>query len=401
MQGSSRQDDTLVLSMRRVYLDHNATTPLDARALEAMMPWLEGRPGNASSAHSFGQAARAAVEDARVAVAALLGARPIEVVFTASGTEANNAVLFDLAEREGAGRPGHVLLSGFEHSSVRAGVERLERRGWTAIRVSPRPDGVVAAEDVAAALVPETRLVCLMLAQNELGTIQPVAEVAAVCRAQSVPVLCDAAQAVGKIAVDVAALGVDYLTCGAHKFHGPLGAAALWVRSGARFDAWVVGGGQERRRRSGTENVAAIVGFGAAARLAAAELERRSTRLAGLRDRLESGLRERVAGVSIHGAATARLPHTSHFAIGGVDGHELMIRLDLAGYAVSTGSACASGSVEASPTLRAAGYSSEEAGSSLRVSLGKDNDERDVAEFLTALEREVAELRAPATTRAR
>ena len=381
--------------MRRVYLDHNATTPLDRRALGAMLPWLEGRPANASSAHSFGQAARAAVEEARADVAALLAARPIEIVFTASGTEANTAVLADFAARPGA-PSGHLVLSAFEHASVRAAVERLEARGWQATRVSPDRDGVVRAADVEAALRPDTRLVCLMLAQNELGTLQPVAQVAALCRARGVPVLCDAAQAVGKVPVSVVALGVDYLTCGAHKFHGPLGAGALWIRSGAPFGGWVVGGGQERRRRSGTENVAAIAGFGAAARWVGPELEARGRRLGSLRDRFERGLIARLENVSIHGAAAARLPHTSHFAVHGIDGHDLMIRLDLAGFAVSTGSACSSGAVEPSPTLRAAGYSMAEASSSLRVSLGMGNDESDVDGFLHSLEREVAALRGAA-----
>jgi cysteine desulfurase len=377
---------------RRVYLDHNATTPLDPRALAAMMPWLAGAPANPSSAHFFGQAARAAVEEARAEVAALLGARPIDVVLTGSGTEANNSVIFDLAERE---PPGHVVLSAFEHASVRAAVERLVRRGWEATRVSPGSDGAVRADDVVSAVGEATRLVCLMLAQNELGTLQPVPEVAARCRARGVLVFSDAAQAVGKVPVDVAALGVDYLTCGAHKIHGPLGAGALWIRPGAPFGGWLVGGGQERKRRSGTENVAAIVGFGAAARGAREELGARAARLAGLRARFERGLVAAIADVSIHCAHAERLPHTSHLAIAGVDGQELMIRLDLAGFAVSTGSACGSGAVEVSPTLRAAGYDEREAASSLRVSFGPGNDEEEVDLFLAALAREVAALRRP------
>jgi cysteine desulfurase len=381
--------------MRRVYLDHNATTPLDPRALEAMLPWLAGRPANASSAHSFGQAARAAVEEARAEVAALLGARPIEVTFTASGTEANNAVLAALGERAGSS-PGHLVLSAFEHSSVRAAVARLEGRGWTVTRVSPERDGVVAPAAVEAALRPETRLVCLMLAQNELGTLQPVVEVAALCRAGGVALLCDAAQGAGKVPVEVGALGVDYLTLGAHKFYGPVGAGALWMRSGALFTAAMLGGGQERGRRSGTENVAAIAGFGAAARWARLELDERRARLGALRDRFEGRLRAATAGVSIHGVGAPRLAHTSHFAIAGVDGHDLMIRLDLAGYAVSTGSACASGAVEPSPTMRAAGYSADEAASSLRVSFGAGNDDDQVDAFLAALEREVGALRGAA-----
>jgi cysteine desulfurase len=260
-------------------------------------------------------------------------------------------------------------------------------------KVSPREDGVVPAEDVVSALRPDTRLVALMLANNELGTLQPVAAVAAECRRQGIPVLCDAVQAVGKIAVDAPALGVDYLVLGAHKFYGPLGAAALWVRKGAELTAYLVGGSQERRRRAGTENVPAIVGLGAAAVAAREEGEQRTAHLAALRDRFEAALPARVDGAILHCQASPRLPNTSHIAISGTEGESLLIRLDLAGFAVSTGSACSSGSVEPSKTLLAAGISREEALSSLRVSFGIGNTAPDVDAFLAALEREVAELR--------
>ncbi|HSG40016.1 MAG TPA: cysteine desulfurase family protein, partial [Thermoanaerobaculia bacterium] len=232
-----------------VYLDHNATTPLHPRARKAMLPWLGERHGNPSSIHSFGQAARNAVEEAREKVAALIDGRPPEVVFTASGTEANNAVVFH-ALKDG----GHLVISVLEHPSIREAAARLESAGVDVTRVSPGVDGIVPVEEVARALRPDTRLVCLMLANNELGTLQPVAEVAAACRERGVPVLTDAVQAVGKIPVDVHALGADYLVLGAHKFNGPLGAAALWVRKGAEVSGYLVGGSQERRRRAGTEN---------------------------------------------------------------------------------------------------------------------------------------------------
>lgn len=377
--------------MAFVYLDNNATTPLHPRAREAMLPWLGETHGNPSSIHRFGQAARNAVEEAREKVAALLGARAPEIVFTASGTEANNAVLFHIAGT--AANAGHLVLSAVEHPSIREAAVRLARGGWEVTRVSPGTDGVVPAADMIAALRPETRLVALMLANNELGTLQPVAEVAAACRERGIPVLCDAVQAVGKIPVDVDELGVDYLTVGAHKFHGPLGAAALWVRKGAEITPYLLGGGQERRRRAGTENVAALDGFGEACAAAAEELAHRRTFLAGLRDRFEAGLPQRVPGAVIHCAEAPRLPNTSHIAIPGVEGESLLIRLDVAGFAVSTGSACSSGVVEPSKTLLAMGLSREEALSSLRVSFGMMNRTEEVDRFLDALAREAAELR--------
>ncbi|MFL6263617.1 MAG: cysteine desulfurase family protein [Thermoanaerobaculia bacterium] len=378
-----------------IYLDHNATTPLHPRAREAMLPWLGGGShGNPSSVHRFGQAAREAVEGAREQVAALLGARPLEVVFTASGTEANNAVLFHIARK--AGRRGHLVISAIEHPSVREAAARLAEEGLEVTRVSPRGDGVVPAEEVVRALRPDTRLVALMLANNELGTLQPVTAVADACREREIPVLCDAVQAVGKIPVDAPALGADYLVLGAHKFYGPLGAAALWTRQ--EISGHLVGGSQERRRRAGTENVPAIVGLGAAAAAAREEMPQRGAHLAALRDRFEAALRAQVPGAIVHCQESPRLPNTSHVAFADVEGafiegESLLIRLDLAGFAVSTGSACSSGSVEPSKTLLAAGISRQEALSSLRVSFGIGNTVEEVDTFLDALAREVAELR--------
>ena len=372
--------------MQTVYLDHNATTPLHPKAREAMLPWLGERHGNPSSIHRFGQAARNAVEEAREKVAALIGARPPEIVFTGSGTESNNAVMFGLTS-------GHLVISSIEHPSIREAAARLEKMGVEVTRVSPGPDGVVSAREMTAALRPDTRLVCLMLANNELGTIQPAAEIGNACRERGIPVLCDAVQAVGKIPVDVRGLGVDYLVVGAHKFHGPLGAAALWVRKGLPLSGYLVGGSQERKRRASTENVPAIAGFGAAAEAARLELDERRAFLSSLRDRFESLLPERVPGAILHCTDSPRLPNTSHVAFPGVEGESLLIRLDLAGYAVSTGSACSSGTVEPSKTLLAIGLSRDEALSSLRISFGMTNRPEEVDGFLDALSREVAELR--------
>jgi cysteine desulfurase len=379
-----------MIHLDMVYLDNNATTPLHPRAREAMLPWLGAQHGNPSSIHRFGQAARNAVEEAREKLAVLLGARAPEIVFTASGTEANNAVLFDIAGRTGG---GHLVISAIEHPSIREAAARLAKSGWEVTRVSPGADGVVPAEGLIESLRPDTRLVALMLANNELGTLQPVAEVAAACRARRIPILCDAVQAVGKIPVDVDELGVDYLTVGAHKFHGPLGAASLWVRKGVEIAPYLIGGGQERRRRAGTENVAALAGFGEAAAAASDELPMRQTFLAGLRDRFEAELPQRVPGAILHCAGSPRLPNTSHVAIPDVEGESLLIRLDVAGFAVSTGSACSSGTVEPSKTLLAMGLSRDEALSSLRISFGMMNRPEDVDRTLDVLAREVAELR--------
>lgn len=381
-----------------VYLDNNATTPLDPRVHEAMEPWLGARFGNPSSIHAFGQAARGAVEVARERVAALLGARPLEVVFTASGTEANNSVIFDLAERDLKldSSPGHLVISAFEHPSIREAAARLERRGFLVTRIAPRGGAVDPAEMIAA-IRTDTRLVALMLANNELGTIQSVAQVAQGARERGVPVLCDAVQAAGKLPFSVVNLGVDALVIGGHKFHGPLGAAALWLRKGFELTSYLVGGGQERRRRAGTENVAALVGFGRACEIAHAELPARAAHLKKLRDRFEARLGE-IPGARAHCVDLPRLPNTSHLAIEDLEGEALLIRLDLAGFAVSTGSACSSGTVEPSKGLLAAGFSSEEALSSLRVSFGLENTEPEVDAFAAALAREAAALRAASAT---
>ena len=376
--------------MRRIYLDHNATTPLDPRVRDEMLEIMGGEHANPSSVHAQGRAAQERVEAARDRVAALVGARPPELVFTASGTEALNAVIFSRGRQ--AGWRGHLVISSFEHPAVLAAAERAEAEGMEVSRVAPDGEGRVPAEAILAALRDDTRLACLMLANNEIGTIQPVAEVAAGCRERGVPVLCDAVQAVGKIDVQTGELGIDYLALGAHKFYGPLGAAALWVKGGAELEPLLVGGGQERRRRAGTVNVPAVVGMGKAAELAGAELVRRASHTAGLRDRFEAEVAE-LAEISFHGQATPRLPNTSNLAFPGIDAEALLIRLDLDGFAVSTGSACAAGAVEPSGALMAMGLSREEALSSLRVSFGPTNTEDELNAFLGSLGRHLAELR--------
>jgi cysteine desulfurase len=378
--------------MHRTYFDHNATTPLDPRVGAAMLPWLGEHHGNPSSVHSFGRQAQEAVEEAREQTARLIGAAPLELVFTASGTEANNTVILSSARR--AGFAGHLILSAIEHPSVVAATALAGELGVEVTRVAPEGDGRVDPAGLLAAVREDTFLVCLMLANNELGTLQPVAEVARGCRQRGVAVLCDAVQAVGKIPVGVEELDVDYLTLGAHKFYGPLGAAALWVRKRAELTPLLIGGGQERHRRASTVNVPAVVGLGAAAEIARQEMGERQQQLATLRDRFEGGLTG--LDVVVHGESVPRLPNTSHIALHGVDGEALMIRLDLAGYAVSTGAACSSGTVEPSKTLLALGMSSQEALSSLRVSFGISNTAAEVDDFLEVLAKEAAVLRSQA-----
>lgn len=355
-----------------------------------MLPWLGERVGNPSSVHRFGREAREAVETARDQVAALIGAQPLEIVFTASGTEAGNAVVASCGARS-SDRTPHVSLSAFEHPAIREAVARLEASGGTASHVSPTSSGVVDVSAFVDSLREETVLACLMLANNELGTVQPVADAAAVCR-ERVPFLCDAVQAVGKIPVNVDDLNVDFLILGGHKFHGPLGAAALWVRSGQEFEPLLIGGGQERHRRAGSSDVPAIVGLGVACATAAEELEERARHLGALRDHFEAELGE-IDDVSVHCVDSPRLPNTSHVAFGGVDADSLVIRADLRGYAISTGSACSSGATEISATLAALGLDASEARGSLRISFGMMNTLAEVDGLLEVLAQEVAEMR--------
>ena len=387
--------------MSGAYFDHNATTPLDPEVRDAMLPWMGESWGNPSSIHAHGQRASAAVEAARREVARAIGASPAEVVFTASGTEANNAVVATALRSSGAGAPlSNFVLSGLEHPSVLGASRAWGPAAGVEVRaVDPDGDGVVRPEAIAAVLDGGTRLAAVMLANNEVGTVQPVAAIAAICRERGVPLLVDAVQALGKIAVDVRELGADYVTVAAHKMHGPLGAAALWVRPGSAFEPLLVGGAQERKRRASTVNVPAVVGFGAACAKLMHEGGNREERLRALRDRFERGLAA-IPDTIVHGAGAQRLPHTSHVAFPGVVGQELAIRLDLAGFAVSTGAACGSGTVQASPMLLAMGVPAEESIASLRISFGIPNTEAEIDAFLPVLAREVAELRKAGVARA-
>ena len=379
-------------------MDHSATTPVDPRVVEAMMPFLTEKFGNPSSVHFFGQEARAAVDRARREVASLINARPNEVVFLSGGTEANNLAIRGIAETNAA-RGRHLITSAIEHSSVRGICDQLERRGWEVTRLPVYDDGVVRTEDVRAAIRPDTVLVTIHLANNEIGTIQPVAEIGAYVRdlrASGQKYLwlhTDAVQALGRMPVDVETLGCDLLSASAHKLHAPKGVGALYVRRSVRLEAQNVGGHQERERRGGTEAVSLIVAFGTAARLAREELDERTERMRRLRDRFEAGIEERITDVVFNGDRGRRLPHISNVSFRFIEGEGLLINLDMQGVAVSTGSACSSGSLEPSPVIRALGRDDELARGSIRFSIGKDTTEEDVAYVLEVLPRAVENLR--------
>lgn len=351
----------------RIYLDNNATTAVHPDVLDVLERALRDEFGNASSIHKEGQGARRLLEEARDEVAGLIHATAREIVFTSGGSESNNAAIFGVANLV---KRCHIVTTVIEHPSVLAPVQDLADRGVSEITLIPADrSGMVQAAEVIAAIRPDTRLVTMMLANNETGVMQPVAEVAAHCRARGIHFHCDAVQAAGKVKVDVDALAVDSLSLSAHKLHAPKGIGALYVRSGVTLHPFLLGGTQERRRRAGTENVPLAAAFGRAAKITS-DLEP-MRRIARLRDHMESELLSVLANCSVNGAKAERLPNTSNLRFAGMDAESLVIGLDLEGIAISGGSACASGRVEPSRTLLAMGLAEEEARSSVRVSLSR------------------------------
>jgi cysteine desulfurase len=373
--------------MRRIYLDANATTPLLPEVLEAMRPFLVGQFGNASSIHQEGQQARSAVEQARGSVARLLSCRPSEVVFTSGGTESDNLAVF------GSATSGdHVVSSSVEHHAVLHAVERLGERGVEVTFLPVDGQGVVSAQDVRRALRPNTRLVSVMMANNETGVLQPVQEIGQIAREAGVRFHVDAVQAAGKVAIDVEAIGCDLLSISGHKMHGPQGTGALFVRRRTRLEPLFAGGAHERQRRAGTENVAGIVGLGKAAECAMEGLRSGAgERMRDLRDRLESGLVEFASGVN--GGQTARVPNTSNVWFASLDGEALVIGLDLKGLAVSSGAACSSGASEPSHVLQAMGLPMERARGSLRFSLHRQTTAEEIDRTIGLVSTQVARLR--------
>ena len=379
-------------TVQHIYFDHNATTPIAPEVLEAVVSALGQTYGNASSIHSFGQAAKQEMEGARRQVGALIRASPKEVVFTSGGTESDNMALLGVGRR--ALGPRHLITTAIEHPAVLAACAQLEREGVQMTRVRVGSTGVVDPDDVRAALRPETILVSVMHANNETGAIQPVAEIARITGAAGILFHVDGVQALGKIPVDLKSLGADFYSVSAHKLYAPKGVGALYIRKGAGFSPVTFGGHHERDRRPGTENVPGIVGFGAAAEMAGRCLSAGdSTAIGALRDRLESAVLDRIPGTGVNGGGASRVANTTNIYFDGIDGEALVIALDLAGFAVSTGSACSSGAVTPSHVLTAMGLPAERARASIRFSLGASNTAEQVDRLANALERAVSRLR--------
>jgi cysteine desulfurase len=377
----------------RVYFDYNATTPLAPAVTEAVVHATREIFGNASSIHHFGQQAKAAMDDARSAVAALLNGDPSEVVFTAGGTEADNFAIRGAADALDVTGRKHLIAGAIEHEAVLNTLKALARRGWRTTLLPVDATGIVSPDRLREAIGPDTAIVSVMHANNEIGTIQPVAALAAIAHEHGALMHTDAVQSVGKIPVDVRALGVDLLSLSAHKFNGPKGAGVLWIKRGTRLQPIATGGKHERNRRAGTENVPAIAGLGVAAQLAAAKLSGEAARVGALRDRLEAGILGAVSGTAVNGAAAARVPNTTNISFERVEAESLLIALDLEGIAVSTGSACSSGTLEPSHVLRAMGLPTHRTQSSLRFSLGMFSTQEEVDRVVEVLPRLVEKLR--------
>ena len=378
----------------RIYLDHNATTPVAPEVADAVATSLRTTFGNPSSVHHHGQQAKTALDEARAAVALLVCAEPAEVVFTSGGSEADNLAIRGAAVAlAGSGRR-HLVASAIEHEAVLQTLKALSKQGWTTTLVRVDASGVVSPERIAEAITDQTALVSVMHANNEIGTIQPVAELARMAHARGALFHTDAVQSVGKLPVDVRALDVDLLSLSAHKINGPKGVGALWVRRGIRLTSQMTGGKQERNRRAGTENVPAIVGLGAAARLMLDKGSADTGRVAALRDRLERGILTGVPGTLVNGDPARRVANTCNISFDRVEAESLLIALDLDAIAVSTGSACSSGALEPSHVLRAMGFSPHRTQNSIRFSLGLGNTADEIDHVVEVLPGIVDRLRA-------
>lgn len=379
--------------MDRIYMDNAATTGTDARVLEKMLPYFTAVYGNASSIHSFGREARKAVENARRQVAAAIGANPNEIYFTAGGSESDNFALkgaFD--SRKGKGF--HLITSAVEHHAILHTAEYLEKRGARVTYLPVDEFGRVSVGDVKNAIADDTRLISVMLANNEVGTLEPVKEIGKLTKERGILFHTDAVQAIGAVPVDVNEIGCDMLSLSGHKFHGPKGVGAIYIRSGVRLENLIHGGAQERGKRAGTENVPAIVGLGEAITLAVSEMPEISARIAKMRDRLIGEILRNIPETRLNGHPTERLPGNVNISFEGIEGEALLLSLDLQGIAGSSGSACTSGSLDPSHVLLAMGLRHETAHGSLRLSLGRDNTEEEVTKVLAALDVIVKRLRA-------
>jgi len=380
-------------TMKRIYLDHAATTPTRPEVVEAMLPYFTDAFGNPSSIYSYGQEARGAVEEARTEVAELIGARSEEIIFTSGGTEADNFALKGVAfANEGKGN--HIITTSIEHHAVLEVCKFLEKRGFRVTYLPVDEYGLVVPQDVKRAITDKTILISVMHANNEVGTIEPVEEIGKIAREAGVYFHTDAVQTMGHIPVNVDELKVDLLSISGHKFYGPKGVGAMYVRKGTKLISLMHGGEQEKRRRAGTENVPAIVGLGKAVELAGQDMGKEAERLAYLRDKLIKGLGDKIDHIRLNGHPARRLPNNVNVSIDFVEGESMLLNLDLEGICASTGSACSSASLEPSHVLLALGVLPEQAHGSLRFTLGRENSEEDVERVLEVLPGIVAKLRA-------
>ena len=388
---------------RRVYLDNSATTPVDPRVVEEMMPYLTGKFGNASSIHHFGQEAKAAVDKARHQVAALISARPNEIIFTSGGTESNNLAIRGLLEssivqKALSGNPPHVITSAIEHSAVKNVCEALEKRGVEVTYLPVYENGIIRLKDLEAALQENTVLITVMTANNEIGTLQPVEEIGRSVRSmraegKKIWFHTDAVQAAGRVPINVEEIGCDLLSMSAHKLYAPKGIGALYVRRGIRLQPQNIGGHQERDVRGGTEPVPSVVAFGAACEIAAELMEEDTARIRALRDELENAMAEQVTDIHFNGDRNTRLPNIANVSFGSIEGEGLLINLDMQGIAVSTGSACSSGTLEPSPVIRALGCDDELSRGAIRFSFGRFNSKEDLDALLSVLPSSIENIR--------
>ena len=378
--------------MRYIYLDHAASTPCDPRVLEVMSPYFSEQSANASSPHRQGRQARKAIEETRERLAAFIGAIPSEIVFTSGASESNNHVVFSAA-RAFSSNGRHIIASVIEHHSILEPLHQLEKDGFQVSYIKPGLDGIIACEDIKAARRKETILVCLAHANNEIGTQQPVEEVGRWCREQGVYFLVDATQSVGHIPVDVKNIYCDFLSLSGHKFYGPQGVGALYIRRDIELPGFILGGDQERGRRAGTHNTAGIVGLGEAVRLCQSQMTEAASREAALRGRIIDFILKEIPSAILNGHREKRLPNNAHFSFEGINGEELVSVLDLAGVAVSMGSACTWGQLEPSHVLKAIGLTDRMALGSLRVSVGRWTTEQDITYFLEQLKLKVDQLK--------
>jgi cysteine desulfurase len=378
--------------IKRIYLDYAATTPVDQRVLRAMLPYFSRKFGNTMSLYSFGQEAKFALEESREQVAGLMGARPEEIIFTGSATESNNLALKGMAYANKS-RGNHIVISSIEHPCIMESARYLEKQGFKITRLPVDKYGLVNLEDVRKAIREDTVLVSVIHASNEIGTIQPVAKIGKICRERGVYFHTDAVQSFGKIPINVNKMNIDLLSASSHKMYGPKGAALLYVRKGIRIEPILHGGGQEQGLRSSTVNVAAIVGFAKACEIAKREMEKEGLRVSKLRDKLIKEVLRRIPDSNLNGHPKERLPNNANFRFKGIEGESMVIQLDLAGIAASTGSACSSVSLEPSHVLLAIGLKHQEAHGSLRISLGRWTRESEINYFLTVLPKIISNLR--------